>query len=70
MEAKNQVQFQPDLSLMSILDRYSGEQQCREALAKARWPKGWRCQGCGHDPVIFCSDLTFSEEQATGSMAN
>lgn len=48
MAAKNQVQFQRGLSLMAFLDRYGSEQQCREALAKARWPKGWRCQGCGY----------------------
>ena len=45
---KNQVQFQPGLSLMAFLDRYGSEQQCREALMKARWPKGWRCADCGH----------------------
>jgi hypothetical protein len=48
MAAKNPVQFQSGLSLMAFLDRYGSEQQCREALVKARWPKGWRCQGCGH----------------------
>jgi hypothetical protein len=36
MVAKNPVQFQPDLSLMAFLDRYGSEQQCRDALAKAR----------------------------------
>jgi len=46
--AKNQVQFQPGMSLMVFLDRYGSEQQCREALLKARWPHGLRCQDCGH----------------------
>ena len=44
---KNQVQFQSGMSLMLFLDRYGSEQQCREALAKVRWPDGFRCQGCG-----------------------
>ncbi|TAN14319.1 MAG: IS1595 family transposase [Rhodanobacter sp.] len=48
MAARNQVQFQPGLSLTAFLDRYGSEQQCREALMKARWPKGWRCLDCGH----------------------
>ncbi|MHB1272571.1 MAG: IS1595 family transposase [Rhodanobacter sp.] len=48
MAAKNQIQFQPGLSLMAFLDRYGSEQQCREALVKARSPKGWRCPDCGH----------------------
>lgn len=45
---KNQVQFQPGMSLMTFLDRYGSESQCREALAQVRWPGGFRCQGCGH----------------------
>jgi transposase-like protein len=45
---KNQIQFQPGMSLMGFLDRYGSEQQCREALLKVRWPGGFRCQGCGH----------------------
>lgn len=45
---KNQVQFQPGMSLMSFLDRYGSEQQCREVLVKARWPKGFRCPDCDH----------------------
>jgi hypothetical protein len=45
---KNQVQFQPGMSLMGFLERYGSEAACREALAKARWPNGFRCQGCGH----------------------
>ncbi|MFC5582765.1 transposase [Rhodanobacter terrae] len=45
---KNQVQFQPGMSLMGFLERYASETACREALAKARWPNGFRRQGCGH----------------------
>ncbi len=46
--AKNPVQFQPGMSLMSFLDQYGSEQQCREALAKVRWSKGFSFQACGH----------------------
>lgn len=45
---KNRVQFQPGMSLMAFLDRYGTEAQCREALAKARWPDGFHCPDCGH----------------------
>lgn len=46
--AKNQVQFQPGMSLMMFLNRYGTEAQCRAALAKARWPRGFVCPECGH----------------------
>jgi transposase-like protein len=46
--AKNAIQFQPGMSLMSFLDQYGREQQCREALAKVRWSRGFCCQACGH----------------------
>lgn len=46
--AKNQVQFQAGMSLMTFLDQYGSEEQCREALAKARWPQGFVCLECGH----------------------
>jgi hypothetical protein len=35
------------MSLMSFLDRYGSEEQCRGALAKARWPNGFRCPDRG-----------------------
>lgn len=31
---KNQVQFQPGMSLMGLLERYGSEAQCREALRR------------------------------------
>jgi transposase-like protein len=46
--AKNKVQFQAGMSLMGFLERYGAESQCREALAKARWPDGFVCPECGH----------------------
>jgi DNA-directed RNA polymerase subunit RPC12/RpoP len=36
------------MSLMAFLERYGTEEQCRAALAKVRWPGGFRCEGCSH----------------------
>ncbi len=46
--ARNQVQFQPGLSLTNFLKCYATEEQCREALFKLRWPAGFICPDCGH----------------------
>ncbi len=46
--AKNKVQFQAGMSLALFLGRYGTEEQCRDALAKARWPDGFTCAECGH----------------------
>ena len=43
----NQIQFQHGLSLHEFMRDFGSEQQCEEALAKARWPHGWRCSHCG-----------------------
>jgi hypothetical protein len=43
----NRVQFQPGLSMFEFLERYGTEQQCEDALAASRWPKGWACPRCG-----------------------
>lgn len=43
----NQIQFQRGLSLPEFLKRFGTEPQCEAALAKARWPSGWRCAHCG-----------------------
>src|SRR5437763_2101630 len=29
--------------------RFGTDEQCREYLFRARWPDGFRCDGCGHD---------------------
>src|SRR3954462_3593955 len=29
--------------------RFGTDEQCREYLFRARWPGGFRCDGCGHD---------------------
>src|SRR3954468_9062157 len=28
--------------------RFGTDEQCREYLFRARWPGGFRCEGCGH----------------------
>src|SRR3954462_13408578 len=28
--------------------RFGTDEQCRKYLIKARWPDGFRCDGCGH----------------------
>jgi hypothetical protein len=45
----NPIQFQKGLSLAEFLQQYSREEQCEAALAKARWPNGFRCPRCQHD---------------------
>jgi transposase-like protein len=46
--AKNQVQFQKGLSLPEFLRQYGSEEQCRTALYRWRWPRGFVCPACGH----------------------
>jgi transposase-like protein len=38
----------PD-DLPSFVARFGTDEQCRAYLFEARWPKGFRCAGCGHD---------------------
>lgn len=35
--------------LPSFVARFGTDAQCRAFLFAARWPKGFRCTGCGHD---------------------
>jgi transposase-like protein len=46
--AKNEIQFQKGLSLQEFLSHFGTEEQCREALFRWRWPKGFVCPDCGH----------------------
>jgi len=46
--AKNTIQFQKGLSLSEFLSQYGTEEQCRVALFRMRWPKGFQCPRCGH----------------------
>jgi ribosomal protein L37AE/L43A len=45
--AMNRVQFQAGLSMTEFMARYGTEEQCAEALARQRWPAGFRCPACG-----------------------
>jgi transposase-like protein len=46
--AMNRVQFQRGLSLPQFLSQYGTEEQCVQALLRARWPQGFVCPRCGH----------------------
>ena len=41
------IQFQKGLSLREFMARYGTEEQCIEAICKARWPHGFVCPECG-----------------------
>jgi hypothetical protein len=41
------IQFQKGLSLREFMARYGAEEQCIEAICKARWPNGFQCPECG-----------------------
>ena len=47
MMAINHVQFQPGMSLAKFLEQFGTEAQCRRALRRTRWPKGFVCPACG-----------------------
>lgn len=44
--AINQVQMQRGLSLFEFVQRYGTQSQCEQALAAARWPRGYACPAC------------------------
>ena len=52
MMAMNRVQFQPGLSLPAFLERFGTEAQCEDAMARLRWPAGFRCPRCAHDQAM------------------
>ena len=41
------IQFQKGLSLREFNATYATEEQCREAICKARWGEGFVCPECG-----------------------
>ncbi len=45
---KNQIQFQKGQSLREFLKLYGTDEQCAQALFKARWPQGFQCAACGY----------------------
>lgn len=49
--SRNRIQFQIGLSLPEFCKSYGTEEQCRQAVAKGRWPNGYHCDHCGGDEV-------------------
>lgn len=45
--AMNWVQFQQGMSLTEFLRSFGTEEQCVEAVMRARWPEGFTCPRCG-----------------------
>jgi ribosomal protein L37AE/L43A/transposase-like protein len=45
--ASYDIQFQKGLSLREFNAAYATEEQCREAICKARWGEGFLCPECG-----------------------
>jgi hypothetical protein len=45
---KNKIQFQSGLSLPEFQQLYGTDEQCREAVARMRWPSGFVCPKCGN----------------------
>lgn len=44
------------VNLTTLVDRYSTDEHCREALTHLRWPDGVRCLKCKSDNVASVSD--------------
>jgi Transposase zinc-ribbon domain len=44
--AMNKIQFQPGVPMAAFFAHYGTEPQCASALAKARWPDGFRWPKC------------------------
>jgi ribosomal protein L37AE/L43A len=50
----NRVQFQPGLSLPAFFKHYGTEEQCMQALLRARWPGGFICPRCSQtEATVF-----------------
>jgi len=35
-------------TLIELMQLYSTEEECRQAIFEQRWPHGFRCRRCGH----------------------
>ena len=44
------------VNLTTLVDRYSTDEHCREALMNLRWPDGVRCLKCKSENVAPVSD--------------
>ena len=40
------------VNLMTVVEQYSTDETCREALMHLRWPHGVRCPRCAHEKVM------------------
>jgi hypothetical protein len=45
--AINPIKFQPGMSFTELFNQYGLEEQCEQALEKARWSDGFKCEHCG-----------------------
>jgi transposase-like protein len=43
----------PEISLLQWQKRFGTEKACADAIAKYRWPDGFRCSKCGNDSAWF-----------------
>jgi transposase-like protein len=44
------------IDLMTLIEQFSTDEKCREALMHLRWPHGVKCLRCGHDKVTPVKD--------------
>jgi transposase-like protein len=44
------------VDLMTLVEQYSTDERCREALTRLRWPNGVTCLRCGHKKVTPVND--------------
>jgi transposase-like protein len=44
------------IDLMTLIEQFSTDEKCREALMHLRWPNGVKCLRCGHDKVTPVKD--------------
>ena len=44
------------IDLMTLIEQFSTDEKCREALMHLRWPHGVKCLRCGHDKVSPVKD--------------
>jgi Transposase zinc-ribbon domain len=58
--ARNPVQLQKGLSLTEFQTQYGTELQCREAVARWRWPNGFECPHCQGGDYLVTKKLDYS----------
>ena len=51
--AINRIQYQQGLSFRAFQSAYGTEEQCLEAMVKAKWPVGFHCPRCGGGAAYF-----------------